>query len=129
MTSTMSDSQSKPPVVEPEQDAAQKKQQSADKTAADRREAATKAASSALAEQRAAEDEATKERRMQEDDATATARREADRQVASARSRLVTAAEALQVACDAEPSDLSEIRVANAEMQAAVAEHLSVHPE
>lgn len=102
-------------------------QESADKVAAERREADLASASESLAEQRAAEDEATTARRQDEDDATAAARREADRAVVSARTRLVTAAAALQLAVDAE--DLEEVRVANAEIQAAVGHHLDVVPE
>jgi hypothetical protein len=102
-------------------------QHSADKVAAHRRESDLATASERLAAQRAAEDEATDGRRKDEDDATAAARREADRAVVSARTRLVTAAAGLQSAVDVE--DLEEVRVANAEMQAAVGRHLEVVPE
>jgi hypothetical protein len=108
-------------------DRQQHDQHSADKEAARRREADLSATSERLAADRAAEDEATTARRKDEDDATAAARREADRAVVSARTRLVTAATALQSAVDAE--DLEEVRVANAEVQAAVGNHLQVVPE
>src|ERR1035441_4870770 len=108
-------------------DRQQHHQESADKVAARRREADLSATSESLAEQRAAEDEATLARRQDEDDALAASRREADRVVVSARTRLVTAAAGLQSAVDAE--DLDEVRVANAEMQAAVGRHLEVVPE
>lgn len=109
---------------------AQSHQAAADKAAASQREAGIKSASDALAEQRAKEDEAIAEARKQEDSARAAARREADRQLASARTRLVTAAAALQESIDAVPgTGIDEVRVANSELQAAVVNHLSAHPE
>lgn len=108
-------------------DRQQHDQRSADQEAARRRESDLASSSEILAEQRAAEDEEITARRKDEDDVLTARRRDADRAVASARARLVTAAAGLQSAVDS--GDREEVRVANAEMQAAVGSHLQVAPE
>jgi hypothetical protein len=108
-------------------DQKQHDQEAADQAAADRREADLQAAADSLAAERAAEDEAIAERRDAEDKELADSRHAQDRLVASARTRLADAAAALQVAVDG--GNPAEVRVANAEAQAAVQNHLDTVPE
>ena len=109
----------------------QPQQQSADKDAAARRDADLKAAADSVAASRKAQDEDIAQRRLAEDEELADTRTEEDRVAASARNRLSVAAAAVQAATDSvsvggNPADL---RAANAELQAALADHLAAAPE
>ena len=100
--------------------------------AAARREAELQAAADSLAAQRASEDEAIAHRRLAEDEKLADTRREQDRVLASARARVAAAAAEVQHAVDALPDgghQGARLRVANAELQAALSDHLDVAPE
>lgn len=106
-------------------------QPSADRDAAARRDADLKAAADSVAVSRRAQDEEIAQRRLAEDEELADARTEEDRVAASARNRLSVAAAAVQAATDSvsnggNPADL---RAANAELQAALADHLAAAPE
>jgi hypothetical protein len=106
-------------------------QPSADRDAAARREADLKAAADAVAASRQAEDEEIAQRRLAEDEELADKRTEEDRVAASARGRLAVAAAALQAATDSAdaPDGPARVRAANAELQAALADHLAAAPE
>jgi hypothetical protein len=104
----------------------------ADQDAAERREAELQAAADSLAAQRDAQDEAIAQKRLAEDEELADTRREQDRVLASARARVAAAAAEVQHAVDALPDgghQGSRLRVANAELQAALSDHLDVAPE
>jgi hypothetical protein len=98
-----------------------------DREASEKRESDLKAAADSLEASRKAEDEVIAQRRLEEDEALADARTAQDRVVASSRNRLTVAAEAMQVATDS--GDPAEVAAANAEIQAAVTEHLNTVPE
>jgi hypothetical protein len=106
-------------------------QPSADKDAAGKRAADLKAAADSVAASRNAEDEEIAQRRLAEDEALADARTEEDRVAASARNRLSVAAAAVQAATDSVSAggNPAELRAANTELQAALADHLSNAPE
>jgi hypothetical protein len=110
-------------------------QPSADSDAAARREAGLKAAADQLAAQRTAEDEATATTRLDEDEALADKRTAEDRVLASSRARLASAATAVQAATAAVTDDApddphtADLRVAVAELHAALAEHLDLAPD
>ena len=104
----------------------------ADQDAAERREAELQAAADSLTAQRGEQDEAIAQKRLAEDEKVADERREQDRVLASARARVAAAAAAVQYAVDAMPDgghQGARLRVANAELQAALSDHLDVAPE
>jgi oligoendopeptidase F len=110
---------------------AQDKQAASDKDAAARREADLKAAADSVAAARAAQDEEIAQRRLTEDEELSDTRKEEDRVIASARNRLSVAAAAVGAATASVSAggDPAELRVANAELQEAVAGHLAAVPE
>lgn len=101
-------------------------QTTADQDAYDQREADLKAAADSLTASRKAEDEVIAKRRLDEDETLADTRTAQDRVIASSRNRLSVAAVAVQAATDS--GDPAQVRVANAELQSAVSEHLSTVP-
>jgi hypothetical protein len=103
----------------------------ADKAAADRRKADLQGAADSLAARRKAEDEGIAQRRVTEDEGLADARTEEDRVVASTRHRLAVAAAAMTTGVQnvSNGGDPAQLRVADAELQAAVQDHLNTVPE
>jgi hypothetical protein len=98
-----------------------------DRDAAANREADLKAAAASLSAKRTAEDERIAQRRLAEDEARADKRLAEDRVAASTLNRVNVASAAMQAASD--NGDIAAVRAANAELQAAVRDHLSAMPE
>jgi hypothetical protein len=98
-----------------------------DRDAAASRESHLKAAADSLSAKRTVEDERIAQRRLGEDESLADSRLAEDREVASTLNRVNVASAAMQVASDNE--DIAAVRAANAELQAAVQDHLSAVPE